>query len=123
MAKCKRSICPVSSMLDILGDKWTLLVIRDLMLGKQTFKELQQSAEKIPSNILSERLKRLEREQLVERQKYQDRPVRYKYILKQKGLDLAPVMMSMVEWANKYLEDTMSMEEVVALLDASAEKE
>ena len=57
----KRSICPVSCVLDILGDKWTLLVVRDMFMGKKTYGELQKSPEKIPTNILAERLKRLER--------------------------------------------------------------
>ena len=58
-AGCKRSVCGVASILDLLGDKWTLLVVRDLLLGKQTYSEFQKSPEGIPTNILAERLKRL----------------------------------------------------------------
>ena len=67
---CKRSACPVACTLDLLGDKWTLLVIRDLLLGKHTFTAFQASPEKIPSNILAERLKRLEHEGVVRRELY-----------------------------------------------------
>jgi DNA-binding HxlR family transcriptional regulator len=112
----KRSSCPVSAILDLLGDKWTLLVVRDLMLGRHTYSELQNSPERVPSNILAERLKRLEREGIVERQLYQQRPRRYQYHLTQKGQDLRPVLHAMVAWGSHYVPGTLSQEEVAALL-------
>ena len=66
--------CPVACILDILGDKWTLLVGRDLLSGKHTFKEILASLEKIPGNILADRLKRLEREGTLRHELYQQRP-------------------------------------------------
>ena len=109
---CKRSLCPVACMLDVLGDKWTLLVVRDILFGKHTFKALQQSPEKIPSNILADRLKRLQQEKIIERTLYQERPKRYTYKLTEKGLDLKPVMQSLITWSNKYNQDTYDMSKV-----------
>ncbi len=77
-----RSRCSIARSLEILGDKWTLLVVRDLMWhGKHTFQDLQNSEEKLPPNLLSQRLKRLMEWGLVEKEAYQDRPVRYRYSL------------------------------------------
>jgi len=117
---CKRSACPVACTLDLLGDKWTLLVIRDLLLGKQTFKEFQASPEKIPSNILAERLKRLEHEAVVQRELYQERPPRYSYHLTAKGKDLAPVLQAMLTWGSTYVPGTLSKEEVEKLFFVTA---
>lgn len=116
---CQRSRCPVSCILEIIGDKWTLLVIRDLFLGRHTFKSLQTSPEKIPTNILSERLKRLETTGLIRRELYQERPKRYAYYLTEKGQDLGPVMVSMMKWSNKYIPDTLSLDEVMKMIAAS----
>jgi len=116
MTDCKRSSCPVACTLDLLGDKWTLLVVRDLLLGRHTYNALQSSPEGIPSNILAERLKRLEREGIVRRALYQERPPRYEYHLTGKGLDLGPVLHAMLSWGSVYLPGTMSKEEVEALL-------
>lgn len=103
---CQRSRCPVACVLDIIGDKWTLLVVRDLFFGKRLFKELQDSLERIPTNILADRLKRLETAGIVRREAYQQRPVRYAYSLTEKGMDLQPVMRSLIEWSNKYIPGT-----------------
>ncbi len=74
-----QSNCLIARTLEIVGDKWTLLIVRDLAWhGKHTFQALQQSDERIPTNILSERLKRLEKWGLVDREAYQQRPVRYR---------------------------------------------
>ena len=113
---CHRSRCPVSCLLDIIGDKWTLLVVRDLLFDKHTFKALQASPEKIPTNILSERLKRLENAGLVKRKLYQERPKRFAYYLTEKGQDLGPVMKSMMVWSNKYLPESYKMEEILSNL-------
>lgn len=113
---CKRSLCPVSCFLDIVGDNWTLLVVRDLLLGKHTFKEFQASPENIPSNILADRLKRLEREVVITRQPYQKRPKHYAYYLSNKGKDLGKVMRSMVAWANKHIPDTYDMQSSKGML-------
>lgn len=101
-----RSPCPIAVTLDILGDKWTLLVIRDLFLGKRTYGELLKSAEKIPTNILAERLKRLEEAGLVEKKAYQAHPVRYAYALSPKGRELDAVIKAIAAWANKHFPGT-----------------
>ena len=103
---CARSRCPVACVLDIVGDKWTLLVVRDIFFGKHTFKELQNSMEQIPTNILADRLKRLEQANIIQRELYQERPKRYRYHLTEKGMDLKPVMLALVEWSNKYIPGT-----------------
>ena len=110
---CQRSRCPVSCILEIIGDKWTLLVVRDLLFDNHTFKDLQSSAEKIPTNILADRLKRLEHSGLVRRELYQERPKRYAYYLTEKGQDLEPVMRSLIVWSNKHIPDTYKLEDIL----------
>ena len=105
----KRSICPVASTLDILGDKWSLLVIRDLFAGKTTYSELQNSPEKVPTNILANRLVRLTDHEIVEKKPYQTHPVRYEYILTPKGRELGPILKSMVAWGEKHIPGTKAM--------------
>ncbi len=111
-----RSRCPVSCVLDLLGDKWTLLVVRDLLLGKQTYSEFQQSPEGIPTNILAERLRRLQATGIVERTAYQERPVRYAYHLTARGRDLETVLQAMIDWGNRYIPGTVPRERIEALL-------
>lgn len=94
----QRSICPISCTLDIVGDKWTLLIIRDLFGGKTTYSEFQKSPEKIPSNILASRLKRLIEDELISKQPYQEKPLRYEYVLTEKGRSLGIVLQAMVNW-------------------------
>ena len=102
-----RSVCPMSNVLDILGDKWTLLVVRDLLfLNKRTYSELQDSAEHIPTNILADRLKRLTQAGVVSKQPYQQNPVRYEYTLTDMGLELKPVMIEIIRWGNAHIPGT-----------------
>ena len=115
-----RSSCPVACSLDLLGDKWTLLVVRDLLLGKTTYTEFQHSPEGIPTNILAERLKRLQAAGIIERARYQERPVRYAYQLTVKGRDLRPVLSAMIDWGSKYIPGTLSREQIAAM---ASEKE
>jgi DNA-binding HxlR family transcriptional regulator len=104
---CMRSVCPVSSVLDIIGDKWTLLVIRDMLfLEKSTYSELADSMEKIPTNMLADRLKKLEAAEIVEKKPYQDKPVRYVYSLTKRGKALKPVMQEMASWGNDFIAGT-----------------
>lgn len=116
---CQRSHCPVSCLLELIGDKWTLLVVRDLFFGCHTFKDLQASPEKIPTNILANRLKRLEKSKLVRRELYQERPKRYAYHLTKKGQDLEPVMMSMIVWSNKHITNTVKLKDIEKALNES----
>jgi DNA-binding HxlR family transcriptional regulator len=99
----ERSPCPVANALDLFGDKWSLLIVRDLVLGKIRYGEFAQSAEGIPSNILANRLKRLEAAGVVARKAYSAKPPRYQYELTEKGGDLAPVLEAMVGWALKHV--------------------
>ncbi len=105
----KRSPCPVASTLDIIGDKWTLLVVRDLFAGKRTYSEFQGSPEKIPTNILADRLKRLDEYELIEKRPYQSHPVRYEYILTEKGKGLGAVLKAMVQWGEEHLPWTKAL--------------
>ncbi len=102
----ERSPCPISTVLDLVGDKWTLVVMRDLFVGKSKFGEFEQSPERIPTNILSERLKRLEGAGMIERAPYQDRPVRYAYALTKKGRAFLPVLQEMCRWGNAFVPGT-----------------
>ena len=98
-----RSTCPVASMLDIVGDKWTLLVVRDLFLNKHRYGDFLTSPEAIPTNILADRLKRLEASGIVKREMYQDNPPRAEYFLTTRGSDLAPVLHAMLKWGELYI--------------------
>lgn len=94
----RRSRCPVACTLDVLGDKWSLLVIRDVMRGKRRYAEFLDSPEGIPTNILAERLKRLTGSGVLRQRRYSEHPPRVEYLLTPKGEDLRPVMRAMVEW-------------------------
>ncbi|VAW92315.1 Transcriptional regulator, HxlR family [hydrothermal vent metagenome] len=100
---CMRSPCPVACTLDILGDKWTLLVVRDLFVGKKTYGEFQKSPEKIPTNILADRLKRLLEFGIISKTPYQQNPLRYEYSLTVKGRELGPILKAMVAWGEKHV--------------------
>jgi DNA-binding HxlR family transcriptional regulator len=96
--RARRSRCPVACTLDVLGDRWSLLVVRDIMRGKRRFAEFLASPEGIPTNILADRLKRLLDQGVIRSQKYSERPPRLDYELTAKGEDLRPIMRAMVEW-------------------------
>jgi len=107
-----RSACPITNTLDIIGDKWTLLVIRDLLLGKHLYGEMMQSPEGIASNILANRLQRLDQAGLIVKRPYQSNPVRYEYHLTAKGQDLKPVVQAIVAWARKHVPGVVVFPEV-----------
>ena len=99
-----RSGCSIARTLEIVGDKWTLVIVRDLLwLGKDTFQALETSAEGVPSNILSDRLKRLAKWGLVRREVYQKHPVRYAYRLTDEGKALEPILMQIMAWGHEHL--------------------
>jgi DNA-binding HxlR family transcriptional regulator len=102
----RRSDCPVANTLDVIGDKWSLLVIRDLLYGKRTYGEILASPEGIPTNILADRLRRLEEAGLIESRPYQERPVRYAYELSAKGRDLGEVLLALVRWGKRHIPGT-----------------
>ncbi|WP_230411610.1 winged helix-turn-helix transcriptional regulator [Collimonas humicola] len=102
----RRSICPVACTLDLLGDKWTLLVVRDLMSGKSHFKEFLASPEKIATNILAERLARLAANGLVERYPSSDIAGREAYRLTEKGRSLRGLMAQIKAWGLDHIDGT-----------------
>ncbi|EGU57768.1 putative transcriptional regulator [Vibrio nigripulchritudo ATCC 27043] len=101
-----RSGCPIVNGLDIFGDKWTLVVLRDLHCGKKTYGELADSPEHIPTNRLAERLKKLESEGLITKELYQERPKRYQYLLTDKGMEILPILQAISRWSNKHIDGT-----------------
>src|SRR5882762_10179756 len=104
-----RSACAVANSLDILGDKWSLLVVRDLLHGKRTYGELALSPERIPTNMLADRLERLESAGIVTRTPYQQRPVRYAYTLTPKGSALGDVLLAFVRWGKQHIPGTVTL--------------
>ena len=103
-----RSGCPVCSALDIVGDKWSLLVIRDLLGGKTTFKDFMNGPEKIASNILSHRLKWLNKHQILDFKYRKDNKKEKCYYLTDKGIGLYPVMSELMLWSAKNVDNKFS---------------
>ena len=102
-----RSVCPITNTLDLIGDKWTLLIIRDMIfLNKQTFNAFSDSPEGIATNILTERLKRLEESGIIEKRPLPKTPRRYEYVLSRRGKDLRPLLFEMIRWGNAHIEGT-----------------
>ena len=98
-----RSDCPINYALEYLGDKWTLLVIRDMVFeGKKFYKEFLISTEKIATNILSDRLKRLENLGIIESKPYEQLKTQKVYTLTQKGIDLIPILLEVILWSSKH---------------------
>jgi DNA-binding HxlR family transcriptional regulator len=101
-----RSICPVASALDIIGDKWSLLIMRDMLVrGKKTFKEFSESQEGIAPGILSSRLKWLEENGLMTKQKLPQNQKENIYLLTEKGIELAPIITELIIWSDNNLRD------------------
>lgn len=95
--------CSVARSVDILGDWWTPMIIRSALLGARRFEQFTDGLG-IPRNVLTERLIRLVDEGIMTKVEYQDRPVRYEYRLTEKGLGLYPVIVSLLEWGNHWLD-------------------
>jgi DNA-binding HxlR family transcriptional regulator len=110
-----RSACAIASSLDIVGDKWSLLVVRDLFHGKRTYGELALSPERIPTNILADRLKRLESAGIVTSTPYQEHPVRNAYKLTPKGSALGEVLLAFVRWGKHHIPGTVTLKQVGAV--------
>ena len=101
-----RSSCPIATALDVIGDKWSLILIRDMLLGgKKTFKEMSESLEGIATNILSSRLKLLESFDLITKRKLPENKKENIYLLTEKGIDLAPLVLEIVLWSDKYIRE------------------
>ena len=100
---CMRSDCPLNYGIEIFGDKWTLLIIRDLMFfEKRYFNELLSSAEGIATNLLADRLAMLEKEKIIRKEKDSQHKQKIIYSLSPKGIDLVPIILSIGLWSEKY---------------------
>lgn len=100
---CHRSVCAISMALEAVGDKWSLLILRDLMFtDKRSYGELQSSDEKIATNILAARLQSLEANRLIRKAIDPDNGRRNLYFLTEKGIDLLPVIIELRQWTEKH---------------------
>ena len=97
-----QSVCPVARTLDVVGDRWTMLVLRDLSWGRRKFSTLQESLKGISANLLSERLKKLEEHAMVDRVFYSDHPPRAEYRLTAKGKAFIPVLIAMRAYGEEW---------------------
>jgi DNA-binding HxlR family transcriptional regulator len=93
--------CSIARSLSFLGERWTVLVLRDLMLGRRRFDEIQESLG-VATNVLSQRLATLVDEGVAERRRYSEHPERFEYRLTQKGLELEPVLLALLAWGDRY---------------------
>lgn len=103
-----RSQCPVASALDFFGDKWTLVVLRTIFAGRHRYGELAEMPEKVATNILADRLEKLERYGLVTKAAYQHNPPRHQYFLTEKGADVLPILQALADWSQKHIPDRWS---------------
>lgn len=95
--------CPVARTLDLIGERWTILLLRDLLLhGARRFQDFQESLPGVAPNVLSSRLKSLEENGLVHRQLYNERPPRLEYVLTEKGKSLGPIVKALRDWGAKH---------------------
>ncbi len=105
----RRSPCPVACSLDLLGDRWTLLVVRDLLFGAERFKEFVASPEGIPTNVLADRLQRLQHHGVVERVTAADGTRHPAYRLTDKGRALRPVLGALRDWGLAWEKGTRAL--------------
>lgn len=113
----RRSGCPLSVSLELLGDRWSLLIVRDLMVrGYRTFGEFRNAGEGIATNVLAGRLKKLEAAGVIEREAEKNDARKINYRLTGKGIDLAPALLEIFVWAAKY-EQTGASCEIVAEME------
>jgi DNA-binding HxlR family transcriptional regulator len=100
-----RSGCPIASALDILGDKWTLVLVRAMAMGAKSFSDLARQPEKIATNILADRLARMQTEGLIVETQTRQGSIRGAYALTSKGAALLPVMQSLARWGEAHIAD------------------
>jgi DNA-binding HxlR family transcriptional regulator len=111
-----RSGCPISSTLDVIGDKWSLLIIRDMLLKhKKTFKEISDSDERIAPSILSARLKLLESFKLISKTKIPENKKENIYLLTEKGIHLTPIIIEFSLWGNTNMRDFNKIDNIEGL--------
>jgi DNA-binding HxlR family transcriptional regulator len=97
-------VCSIARTLELVGDRWTLLVIRDVVLGKHRFDQLLTSLG-VASNVLTDRLNRLVADDILERARYSERPERFEYRLTQKGRELGVPLLALMQWGDRYVSD------------------
>lgn len=95
--------CSIALTLGLIGERWTLLILREVFLGRRRFSEMQRNTG-VARNILTNRLQRLTDEGILERRPYSERPRRFEYFLTEKGLDLWPLLVDMLRWGDKHLD-------------------
>ena len=116
MKKEFRSGCPIASSLDIIGDKWTLLIIRDMLVEhKKTFKEISDSYEKIAPSILSARLKLLVTYKVITKRKFPENKKENIYLLTEKGIHLAPLIIEFSLWGNSNVREFNKIDDIEGL--------
>ncbi|WP_158850617.1 winged helix-turn-helix transcriptional regulator [Algibacter sp. L1A34] len=116
MSKKFRSGCPISSSLDVVGDKWSLLIIRDMLVKhKKTFKEISDSDERIAPSILSARLKLLESYKLIFKTKVPDNKKENIYLLTEKGISLTPIIIEFSLWGNSNMREFNEIDDIEGL--------
>lgn len=114
----RRSTCPINYALESFGDKWTLLIIRDLMFSsKQSFGEFLASSEKISTNILTDRLKHLEAIGIISREVHSENRSKSVYSLTAKGRDLLPIMLEITQWSGRYYEEVSTSKAFLSKLE------
>jgi DNA-binding HxlR family transcriptional regulator len=105
-ARQGRSACPISTTLDMVGDRWSLLLVRDLLNGKSRFGDFLTSPEKITTSVLADRLERLAAVGVIEARPYQDNPPRHEYRLTEMGEAMLPILQEVCRWANRFRPET-----------------
>lgn len=123
----QRSTCPISTSLDVLGDKWTLLILRDMVFaGKASYGQFLQSAEKMATNVLADRLAMLESQGILTKAVAADKKSKFTYRLTEKGIDIVPILVALVLWGTKHcptvVVDPGLLEELKTGKDAAVEK-
>ncbi len=120
--KNRQTGCPVAYGMDMFGDRWTLLIIRDMLLhGKKTYGDFLESGEHIATNILADRLKHLEAEEIVEKARDPQNRRSYVYTLTDKGLALAPVIFEIVRWSGNYIPLNTARKELLDRIEQDAD--
>lgn len=118
MTKSYQQRCPIAMTLDVIGDRWTILIIRDLYFGRTRFSDLLGTSPGMSTKILSERLKHLEHHGLVRREIYSEHPLRAEYHLTEKGLSLEPVLNAIGSWGGQHLVPKKEQAALLAKIDA-----
>jgi DNA-binding HxlR family transcriptional regulator len=95
-------LCSIARTLELIGERWSILVIREVFSGRRRFSEMQRTLG-VARNVLANRLQRLVDEDILERRPYSEHPTRYEYFLTEKGLDLWPVMVALMHWGDKHM--------------------